>query len=115
MEDLQILKNMTGCQDETLLASLLQMAEEEILALTNRTVLIDRLKPAKRKWALIAYNRMGTEGEASRSEGGISASFVEIPAEIKSVVEQCRIVRVAGHAYEKKSDENIPAPETAGE
>ena len=114
MEDLQILKGVTGCQDETLLASLLEMAEEEILALTNRTVLIDRLKPAKRKWALIAYNRMGTEGETSRSEGGISASFVEIPAEIKSVVEQCRIARVAGHAHEKKADENVPAPETAG-
>nr|DAS29473.1 MAG TPA: Head Tail Connector Protein [Caudoviricetes sp.] len=114
MEDLQILKGVTGCQDETLLASLLEMAEEEILALTNRTVLIDRLKPAKRKWALIAYNRMGTEGETSRSEGGISASFVEIPAEIKSVVEQCRIARVAGHAHEKKADENVPDPETAG-
>lgn len=114
MEDLQILKGVTRCQDETLLASLLEMAEEEILALTNRTVLIDRLKPAKRKWALIAYNRMGTEGETSRSEGGISASFVEIPAEIKSVVEQCRIARVAGHAHEKKADENVPAPETAG-
>ena len=114
MEDLQILKGVTGCQDETLVASLLEMAEEEILALTNRTVLIDRLKPAKRKWALIAYNRMGTEGETSRSEGGISASFVEIPAEIKSVVEQCRIARVAGHAHEKKADENVPAPETAG-
>ena len=114
MEDLQILKGVTGCQDETLLASLLEMAEEEILALTNRTVLIDRLKPAKRKWALIAYNRMGIEGETSRSEGGISASFVEIPAEIKGVVEQCRIARVAGHAHEKKADEDVQAPETAG-
>ena len=115
MEDLEILKSMTGCQDETLLAALLQTAEEELLALTNRTVLIDRLKPAKRKWALIAYNRMGTEGETSRSEGGISASFVEIPAEIKSVVEQCRIARVGGHAYEKEPDEDVPAPETTGE
>ena len=110
MDDLQILSAMTGCQDNELLAALLQAAEEEILALTNRTVLIDRLKPVKRKWALIGYNRMGTEGEASRSEGGISASFVEIPAEIKSVIEQCRIVRVGGHAYEKKADEPVPAP-----
>jgi len=110
MDDLQILSAMTGCQDNELLAALLQAAEEEILALTNRTVLIDRLKPVKRKWALIAYNRMGTEGEASRSEGGISASFVEIPAEIKSVIEQCRIVRVGGHAYEKKADEPVPTP-----
>lgn len=110
MEDLEILKSMTGCQDETLLAALLQTAEEELLALTNRTELIDRLKPAKHKWALIAYNRMGTEGETSRSEGGISSSFVEIPAEIKSVVEQCRIARVGGHAYEKKADEDVQSP-----
>lgn len=110
MEDLQYMRTMTGCQDEILLAALLETAESELLALTNRTTLIDRLKPAKRKWALIAYNRMGTEGETSRSGGGISASFVEIPAEIKSVVEQCRIARVGGHAYEKEPNENIPAP-----
>lgn len=110
MEDLQILKGVTGCQDETLLAALLQTAEEELLALTNRTELIDRLKPAKRKWALIAYNRMGTEGETSRSEGGISSAFSDIPADIKSVVDSCRIARVGGHAHEKSTDENIPTP-----
>lgn len=112
MEDLEYLTTMTGSQDTTLLAKLLQIAEEEILALTNRTVLIDRLKPCVRKWALIAYNRMGTEGESSRTEGGISAGFIEIPAEIKSVIEQCRIARVGGHAYEKESDENISTEET---
>ncbi len=108
--DLEVLQTMTGCQDETLLATLLQVAEEELLSMTNRTVLIDRLKPAVRKWALIAYNRMGTEGETSRTEGGISAAFVEIPAEIKSVVEQCRIARVGGHAHETSTDENVSTP-----
>lgn len=107
MENIEILKSVTGCKDETLLATLLQQAEEEILSQTNRTKLNDRLKPYVRKWALIAYNRMGTEGEASRSEGGISSSFIEIPADIKKAIEENRIVRVGGHAHEKKPDETV--------
>ena len=111
MDNIEILKSMTGCKDETLLAVLLQQAEEEILSLTNRTKLNDRLKPCVRKWALIAYNRLGTEGEASRSEGGISASFIEIPTDIKRFIEENRIARVGGYAHEKKADENIPSQE----
>ena len=111
MEDLEILKTMTGCQDETLLAALLQIAEEEILSQTNRTKLNDRLKPYVRKWALIAYNRMGTEGETSRSGGGISSSFAEIPADIRAAIEENRIVRVGGHAYEKSTDETVQSEE----
>ena len=101
---------MTGSDDDNLLNTLLKVAEEELLSLTNRKVMIDRLKPCVRKWALIAYNRLGTEGEKSRSEGGISSAFVEIPEDIKSIVEQCRIVRVGGHAYEKEPDSNVSSP-----
>ena len=36
------------------------------------------------KLAVIYYNRLGNEGESSRTEGGISQSFVtDIPADIK--------------------------------
>lgn len=107
MNNLELLKTMTGCQDESLLTALLVAAEEEVLSLTGRTKLNDRLNPCVRKWALIAYNRLGTEGESSRSGGGISASFVEIPADIKAVIDQNRIARVGGYAHEKKSDETV--------
>lgn len=107
MEDLDILKKMTGEQDEMLLLTLLQSAEGEILSRTNRTKINTRLKPYVRKWALTAYNRMGTEGELSRSGGGISSSFVEVPADIQAAIEENRIARVGGHAYEKVTDKDI--------
>ena len=111
MTDLELLKRITGESDEELLSSLLQMAEEEILSLTNRSKITTKLKPAVRKWALIAYNRMGMEGETSRSEGGISSAFVEIPKEIADTIKANRLGRVCGHAYEAKDEENVSSEE----
>lgn len=111
MTDLDMLKKITGESDEELLSSLLQMAEEEILSLTNRGKMTDKLKPIVRKWALIAYNRMGVEGEASRSEGGISSAFVEIPKEIQDAIKRNRLGRVCGHAYEKEPEKNVLSEE----
>ena len=111
MTDLEMLKKLTGESDEELLFSLLKMAEGEILSLTNRSRMTENLKPAVRKWALIAYNRMGMEGEASRSEGGISSAFVEIPKEIQDAIKRYRLGRVCGHAYEAENEENISSAE----
>lgn len=112
MTDLEVLKAMTGSSDESLLSALLQVAEEEILSQTRRTVLNDNLKPYVRKWALIAYNRLGTEGEVSRSGGGISASFAEIPADIKEAIRNNRLARVGGNAHEAESDKESESQET---
>ena len=71
MNSLEMLKKLSGESDEELLSLLLEMAEDKILGYTNRTSLPNRLEVTKVRWALIAYNRMGMEGEASRSEGGI--------------------------------------------
>ena len=111
MTDLEMLKKMTGESDDELLSSLLQMAEAEILSLTNRSKITAKLKPAVIKWALIAYNRQGMEGEASRSEGGISSSFVEIPKEIQDAIKRYRLGRVCGHAYEAKDEEEVSSEE----
>ena len=104
--DVSILKKLTGESDEELLSLLLLMAEERLLELTNRTKMTPRLAGAKRNWAVIAYNRLGMEGEASRSQGGISSSFVEIPQEITEVIKATRIARVGGRVYEKTEDAN---------
>lgn len=37
MTDLEMIKKITGESDEKLLSSLLKMAEEEILSMTNRS------------------------------------------------------------------------------
>lgn len=107
MTDLEILKKVTGESDEELLSLLLQMAEEKILVLTRRSEMITPLKPTVRDMAIVAYNRLGMQGEASRSEGGISSSFNEVPKEIDAVIKQYRIARVNGHAYEKITTEEV--------
>lgn len=113
MTDAEMLKKITGESDEELLGLLLQMAEDKVLSLTNRTKMIYPLKPAVRDWAVIAYNRLGMQGEASRSEGGISSAFVEVPKDIQDAIVRYRLGRVNGHAYEKKSDEELPPEEAA--
>lgn len=101
MNSLDMLKKLTGESDEELLSLLLDTAEDSILNYTNRTVLPARLEMTKVRWALIAYNRQGMEGESSRNEGGISQSFVEIPAEILSILNSNRLAKVGGKTYEK--------------
>lgn len=101
MTNLEMLKKMTGESDEELLSLLLVISEEKILSLTKRTKVIPALNPSIRDWALVAYNRRGTEGETSRSEAGISSSFAEIPADIKQAIQEYRLGRVSGHAHEK--------------
>lgn len=108
MTDVEMLKKLTGESDVSLLSALLQEAEEKVLSLTNRKKMIYPLKPAVREWAKVAYNRMGTEGETSRSGGGISSAFAEIPKDIEQAIKRYRLGRVNGHAHEKESDEGVP-------
>lgn len=109
MTDLEMLKKLTGESDEELIQMLLEEAQSKILALTSRTVVIDALRPSIRDLTVIAYNRLGMQGESSRSEGGISSAFVEVPQTIQDTIKRYRIARVGGYAYETVPDEEIPA------
>lgn len=110
------LKKMTGETDEGLLQMLYENAEQEILALTNRTKLNTALKAAAEKWALIAWNRMGLEGESSRSEAGISSTFIEVPESLRGIITQNRIARCGGVAHETEStdSEGVPSETSDG-
>ena len=55
---------------------LLEDAESFVLGYTNRTKLIPPLEKPVRDLAVIALNRIGTEGENSRSEGGESYNLL---------------------------------------
>lgn len=78
------------------LTMLLEDAESEILDFTNRDTLTPRLIPLCRELAIVYYNRQGTEGESSRSEGGISISYVtDIPESIKSRLTSHRLLKGA--------------------
>ena len=109
--EIEKLKLITGEGDDklNLLYLLLLDAEEFVLSYTNRTVLPDGLKKPVRDLAVIALNRMGTEGETGRSEGGESYSFDTAPKHIYDVLDRYRLVGVGGRRYEAKKEpaENV--------
>jgi hypothetical protein len=111
MEDVEKLKKLTGESDGELLSLLLEDAKDFVLSYTNRTELPPTLQKTVRDLAVIALNRMGTEGESSRSEGGESYSFEAAPKHIFGVLDRYRLVRIGGKAYEikKESAETVPS------
>lgn len=87
MDQLDKLKTRLDIKDnsqDTLLAQILEDAETEILDYCNRDVLPIRAEGLQRELAITYYNRQGSEGENSRSEGGIIVSYsTEIPESTK--------------------------------
>ena len=101
---LEKLKSLMGESDETVLSSLLLRAENIILSETNReklTPALDRLLP---ELVIGLYNRTGSEGEQSRSEGGISVTYGEngLSTGLLQRIRMHRLARVAGHVFEKE-------------
>lgn len=96
MTEVEKLKKLTGESDEELLSLLLSDAETFVLSYTNRTRVIPQLEKTVRDLAVIALNRMGTEGETGRSEGGGSYTFNDAPKQIYDVLNRYRLARVGG-------------------
>lgn len=101
-DNLEKLKVLTGEGDDKLLSLLLSDAEEYVLAYTCRTHILPQLEKPVRDLALIAYNRLGTEGETGRSEGGGSYSFDNAPRHIYDILNRFRLARIGGKAYENE-------------
>lgn len=55
---------------------------------------------------MTSFNRMGTEGENSRSEGGESYSFDNAPKQIYDILNRYRLVRIGGRTYEAKKEQS---------
>lgn len=102
--ELEKLKQLTGESDETVLSSLLSRAENIILSETNREKLTPALKRLLPELAIELYNRSGSEGEQSRSEGGISVTYSEsgLSTGLLQRIRMHRLARVAGHVFEKE-------------
>lgn len=105
MTEIEKLKILTGESDEKLLSLLLDDATAFALSYTNRTELISGMDRAVRDLAVIALNRMGTEGESSRNGGGESYSFNDAPKHIYDTLDRYRLCRVGGRTYEAKNEE----------
>lgn len=103
MTQIEKLKIKLQEDNEELLALLLEDAEYEILDYTNRLELLPKMEGLQRELAIIYYNRMGSEGESSRSEGGVSVSYsTDIPGSIKSRLNAYRRLKAVGIANEIK-------------
>lgn len=81
--------------DETRASNLIEDAVVLILDYTNQDEMQNSMWLYARQLATISYNRESTEGESSRSEGGISQSFVEdIPLNIQRGLNRYRLGKV---------------------
>lgn len=87
---------LPGEEDEDLLGQLADDAAAQAEAWTGRASTADGMLKAVGDLALIAYNRRGTEGESSRSEGGESYSFLETPAGVYQALARFRLARTSG-------------------
>lgn len=103
MTEIEKLKKLTGESDEELLFLLLEEAEAFVLSYTNRTKLVSGLDKAVRNLAVIALNRMGTEGESGRSGAGETYSFDNAPKQVYDLMDRYRLVRIGGKAHEAKT------------
>ena len=112
MTDIEKLKKLTGESDDILLSLLLEEATAFVLSYTGRTKIVTGLEKTVRDLAVIALNRMGTEGEASRSGGGESYSFDNAPKHIYDTLDRYRLARIGGRTYEAKTEQagNVPSP-----
>lgn len=70
--------------DAAFVNALLSEAEDKILDVTGRTAVPAQLDSLVVKLSVIAYNKRGAEGESSRSEGGISRAFDDLPEDDKA-------------------------------
>lgn len=107
MTEVEKLKKLTGESDETLLSLLLEEAEAFVLSYTNRTHIVSGLDKAVRDLAVIALNRIGTEGETGRTEAGESYSFDNAPKQVYALMNRYRLARCGGHAYEAKQTQTV--------
>ena len=102
MTDVEKLKLLTGESDDKLLSLLLEDATEFVLAYTGRSQIVTGMEKTVR---VIALNRMGTEGESSRSAAGESYSFEDAPKQVYDVLDRFRLARVGGKVYEAKTEQ----------
>lgn len=104
MTDFERIKILTGERDEELVEVVLEDATDWVLAYTGRKKMIPELKKTVRDLAVIAINRMGTEGESSRTGAGESYNFDNAPKQIYDVLNRYRLARVGGVAYEAEKE-----------
>ncbi len=81
---------------DALLTALLQQSQALVLNYTGRDVLPPALEGAVVDLALCRYNRLGSEGEALRHEGGLHIRFDDVPRSLLHQLQRWRLCRAVG-------------------
>ena len=89
-------RRLPDAADEALLSDLLSEAAAFIRAYTRREVVPDELEDAVVRIAAILYNRMGMEGESTRTEGGVTHTADALPEDLRSWLNSWRLASTAG-------------------
>lgn len=98
-------------EDKAFVLRALLDAGNAVCDLTGRDAVPERLTDVQVELAIIAYNRRGTEGESSRSEGGISITFEDLPPLMrKRLTNYPRKVGVVYAVSKAKPDGDNTAP-----
>lgn len=79
--------------DDALLLEMLGAAQAMIIAYTGRRTVPDVLIPALLQLAVIHFNRLGTEGEHTRREGGLTLRFMDLPDRLTMQLRAFRVGR----------------------
>lgn len=86
-----------GSADAQLVSDLYEDAVATVLDFTRRTEMIGSMSVYAKQLAVVAYNRLDTEGEAQRDEGNIDRYFVNgIPQEIQRPLIRYRVATPRG-------------------
>ena len=93
VERMRLLLNGQPASDQ-LLAELLCQAQEWMLCYTGQPTLPALLKGAQVRLAITLYNRLGSEGERARHEGGLTLRFEGLDPAIQSQLMAWRLARV---------------------
>lgn len=84
--------------DESMATVLIEDSETIVLDYTYRDSMEDGMWVYARQLATIAFNQQGAEGEASRSEGSVSRSFItDIPLQIQRGLNRFRVGKVVSY------------------
>ena len=78
---------------EELLSELLTQAGQHILHYTGRREVPPELHTAQVQLAVVLYNRLGTEGESIRREGGALMHFEGLPRMLEAQLRPWRLGR----------------------
>lgn len=101
-----LMKRLDGVkqEDESKIKGLLEDAIILILDYTNQPEMNDNLYYYARQLVVISWNQEGNEGETSRSEGGVSQTFIsDIPEKLKLGLNRHRLGKVVSYYAPKKT------------